>query len=183
MSKKKFQQIWASATDIGRRFGISAVEVHQRLQAAGLRDEHTRAPTEKAVAAGWAISTPLRDGTPHFMWNATKVSGLLRQGAQELDAREVAFEAFLRDVLALEREASETGSDKALYVYIDECLDAVRGTPAQFVASACWRLNVNERALEFCHLVDDRRREQTLASDGQAQEELSEPAPAPRQRG
>ena len=31
-------------------------------------------------------------------------------------------------------QAHAVRSDKALYVYIDECLDAVRGTPAQFGA-------------------------------------------------
>lgn len=182
MAKSRFRQNWASVTELGGRFGLTAMEVHQRLQAAGLRDEHARAPTEKALAAGWAISTPLRSGAPHFMWNATKVSGLLRQGSQELDAREVAFEAFLHAVLGLELQASETGSEEALYAYLDASLDTVRGTPPEFVASACWRLNVNERALEFCHLVDDKRREQPLAINGQAQEQSSDPAPAPRQR-
>ena len=73
MSKeKKFNQIWSNQTDLGKRFGLSAIAVGKLLVEEGLKDQKTKLATEKALNEGYAKSTPLKDGTPYFMWNIEK---------------------------------------------------------------------------------------------------------------
>ena len=68
MSKeKKFDQIWSNQTDLGKRFGLSAIAVGKLLVEEGLKDQKTKLATEKALNEGYAKSTPLKDGTPYFM--------------------------------------------------------------------------------------------------------------------
>ena len=64
-----FGNRYRSATEIGRSFGISAIALGKALDAAGLRDPVTRQPTPAALGAGFAVSPPLKDGPPHFMWD------------------------------------------------------------------------------------------------------------------
>ena len=68
MSKeKKFDQIWSNQTDLGKRFGLSAIAVGKLLVEEGLKDQKTKSATKKAQNEGYAKSTPLKDGTPYFM--------------------------------------------------------------------------------------------------------------------
>jgi len=73
MSKeKKFNQIWSNQTNLGKKFGLSAIAVGKILVKEGLKDQKTKSATEKALNEGYAKSTPLKDGTPYFMWNIEK---------------------------------------------------------------------------------------------------------------
>jgi len=150
-SNKKFSQEWSSATDIGREFGISAIAVNKQLCEAGLRNAAEKSLTARAIDEGWAKPTPLKDGTPHFMWNRPKVLGLLSQKRPRLSHAEVALEGFLRDILKLEEEAEETGIDKLLYFYIDAEVPGVRKLQpcAGSVRRVCDRLGIAARIEEI----------------------------------
>lgn len=75
--KKKFTQIWSNQTKIGERFGLSSIAVGKILSKYGLKDTITKLATKKALDDGYAKSTPLKDGTPYFMWNIQKIRFLL----------------------------------------------------------------------------------------------------------
>ena len=77
--KKKFSQIWSNQTDLGKKFGLSAIAVGKILIEHGLKDLQTKYATEKALTSGYAKSTPLKKGTPYFMWNYQMVKSLIQQ--------------------------------------------------------------------------------------------------------
>ncbi|HEY7358865.1 MAG TPA: hypothetical protein VH590_20420 [Ktedonobacterales bacterium] len=121
MSKRStFANTWVNQTELGKHFGISAVAVGKKLAELGLRGAD-RQPTEKAVAEGFCRSTPLKDGTPFFLWNKKKVSALLRSsGAQQLSQEDAEAYETARELIALDKEANETGIDKLFYIFLDE---------------------------------------------------------------
>ena len=88
MEKKgqhKFTDVWANQTTLGKRFGLSAIAMGKKLKELGLRAEDGN-PTAQALAGGYCTSTPLKDGTPFFMWNRRQVEELMRvHGYQRLD--------------------------------------------------------------------------------------------------
>ncbi len=50
MSKeKKFNQIWSNQTNLGKRFGLSAIAVGILFVEEGLKDQKTKSATEKAI--------------------------------------------------------------------------------------------------------------------------------------
>jgi hypothetical protein len=79
VSKKKFNQLWSNQTELGKRFGISAIAVGKLLIDAGLKDPTTKLATAKALEGEYAKATPLKDGTPYFMWSIGKVRMLIGQ--------------------------------------------------------------------------------------------------------
>jgi hypothetical protein len=92
MGKKrhqKFTDVWANQTALGKQFGLSAPAIGKKLKELGLRGEDGH-PTDRALAEGYCISTPLKDGTPFFMWNRRNTEELMRaHGYQQLNPREV----------------------------------------------------------------------------------------------
>ena len=92
MSKKKtkFSDIWVNQTTLGKQFGISALAMGKKLKELGLRSNETGTPTQEAIENGFCKSTPLKDGTPFFMWNKAKVAELMQvQGDEKLDDQEI----------------------------------------------------------------------------------------------
>lgn len=86
---QKFTDIWVNQTNLGKQFGLSAIAMGKKLKELGLRGEDTN-PTEQALAEDYCTSTPLKDGTPFFMWNRQKIEELMRvHGYQRLDQQEV----------------------------------------------------------------------------------------------
>jgi hypothetical protein len=74
MSKNNnFKNIWKNQKEIGLIYGKSAIAVGKALVELGLRDDKNKAPTEAALEQEIAKSTPLKDGTPFFLWNKDKV--------------------------------------------------------------------------------------------------------------
>jgi hypothetical protein len=71
-----FRDSWGNQTELGKRVGLSAVAVGKKLKELGLRDAHGAA-TDIALRDGYCKATPLKDGTPFFMWNIRKVMQLL----------------------------------------------------------------------------------------------------------
>jgi hypothetical protein len=92
MGKKrhqKFTDVWANQTNLGKQFGLSAIAMGKKLKELGLRGEDGN-PTVQALLEGYCILTPLKDGTPFFMWSRQKIKELLRaHGYQGLNPQEV----------------------------------------------------------------------------------------------
>ena len=88
-SRQKFTDVWANQTDLGKQFGLSAVAMGKKLKELGLRGEDSN-PTTLALGTGYCIPTPLKDGTPFYMWNRQQVEELMQaHGYQRLDPQEV----------------------------------------------------------------------------------------------
>jgi len=49
MSSKLFKKTWASQSNIGKKFGLSAIAIGKILLVHGLRDSETKLPTSKAI--------------------------------------------------------------------------------------------------------------------------------------
>jgi len=87
MSKeKKFTQMWSNQTNLGKKFGLSAIAVGKLLVGEGLKDPTTKLATKKALEEGYAKSTPLKDGTPYFMWSINKIRPLIEKDHQPLQS-------------------------------------------------------------------------------------------------
>lgn len=126
MSKKhkKFRDTWASQSQLGSHYGLPAIAVGKELIKAGLKDSETKQPTSNALSSGYAISTPLKDGTPFFMWNMKKVNAILSSDHQKLTATEFHVRNVQKALKNAERMANE-GQDKLAYIYLDSVYDDV----------------------------------------------------------
>ena len=123
-SKKKFNQMWSNQTDLGKKFGLSAIAVGKLLTEAGLKDPTTKLATKKAVDEGYANSTPLKDGTPYFMWNIDKVRPLIAKDHEPLSK----VDYWVNEVLEIHKEAQELdkkGQDKLACWMWDEAFEEV----------------------------------------------------------
>lgn len=110
---EEFADKWKNQTDIGKRFGLSSVAVGKILASMGLKDD--RNATQKALDEGYAKFTPLKDGTPFYMWNATKISDLIGVDHQRLTN----VEYWVNEILTKRKEinrlwSSESGADQKL---------------------------------------------------------------------
>lgn len=125
MSKrKKFNQIWSNQTNLGKRFGLSAIAVGKIFTETGLKDPKTKLATKKALDEGYAKDTPLKDGTPYFMWNIEKVRPLITKDHKPLNK----VEYWVNEVLAIGKEANrlaDKGQDKLGCIMIDCAFDNV----------------------------------------------------------
>lgn len=107
-------------TELGQHFGMSAVAIGKKLCEVGLRTEQ-KEPTERAKTEGYCRFTPMKDGTPFYLWNKEKVSTLLRErGMSQLSEIEVEARGTAQMLIDLQRQAEETGIDKLLYFAVDE---------------------------------------------------------------
>ena len=106
--------------ELGRHFGISAVAVGKKLAECGLRNEQ-KEPTDLALKEEYCHLAPMRDGTPFFLWNKEKVVELFRQaGMRQLSKQEVEARSTAVELIALAKEADESGIDKILYFFVGE---------------------------------------------------------------
>ena len=117
--RKGFRDNWASQTDIGKRYGMSAIAVGKVLAEHGLRDATTRLATPKALTDGWCVETPLQSGAMHYMWAIGKVRDLLGRDGHatitraEREANELI--ATIKHSVAL----SADGNDKLAFLQMD----------------------------------------------------------------
>lgn len=94
-NRQKWTDVWANQTTLGNHFGLSAPAMGKKLKELGLRGDDGL-PTERALAEGYCLSTPLKDGTPFFLWNrlhvrqAIQAHGYQMLNPQEITAREFA---------------------------------------------------------------------------------------------
>jgi hypothetical protein len=123
-NNKKFSQTWSNQTDLGKKFGISAIAVGKFLISVGLKDNETKLATKKALDNGYAKSTPLKDGTPYFMWNIDKVRSLISKDIQPLSK----VDYWVNEVQKTLDEAEELldeGNDKIGYMLADVAYEDV----------------------------------------------------------
>jgi hypothetical protein len=113
---QKFTDIWATQTNLGHYFQMSARALGQKLVELGLRqyDEIKReyVPTEKAITEGYCKSTPLKDGTPFYMWHKEKVEALLTAttGKKPLSKADAENRELALEIIKLERASESSNS-------------------------------------------------------------------------
>jgi len=140
---KRFRDIWANQTDLGKKYGLSAVAVGNLLKAAGLKDRATGDATPRALDEGFAVATPLQDGKPFFMWNVEKIGGLIAADHEPLSkvdywVREV------EDSLAHAETLFSEGHDKVAFLIVD---DLYAGVPKDVKAAV--KAEIERRRPDF----------------------------------
>jgi hypothetical protein len=121
---RTFARTWASQTDLGKRFGMSAIAVGKVLIDNGLKDPATKRATDTALRDGWCVSTPLKTGEPHYMWHVEKVKQLLSKGHTPLSKAEQMANDLIATIKAAERDIEE-GDDKLGYLALECAFDGV----------------------------------------------------------
>lgn len=105
--KQKFSDVWVNQTTLGKQFGLSAVAIGKKLKELGLRSFDGK-PTEQALSDEYCKSTPLKDGTPFFMWNKYKVAELMQtNGHQKLDSQEIKARELADDWVRINKQFQE----------------------------------------------------------------------------
>ncbi len=123
-NKRKFNDIWANQTDIGKLFGLSAIKVGEKLIEHGLKDKTTKKATDKAIEGGFAKETPLKDGTYFCMWNKQKTKFILSQEVKPLTTEE----RWMNEALQRKREIDaewDKGNDKIASLMMDSIYDDI----------------------------------------------------------
>ncbi len=126
MSKRRsnrFAAHWASQSQLGAPFGLSAIAVGRILAEAGLRDPTAKAPTDEALANGIAKSTPMRDGTAHYMWSREKTRHLFA-GCNHIHKAERYANELRKKRRQLQRMA-DAGDDKLAHMAYEALYDEV----------------------------------------------------------
>jgi hypothetical protein len=125
MSKKKgrnrWAKVWVSQTELGQEFGLSAVAVGKHLSALGLKDGSDASAA--ALANGFAVAAPLRNGIKNFRWNREHcIAALSEAGLQRLDhqaVREAKLDAEARAIVREIERLLDDGEDKMATLYWD----------------------------------------------------------------
>ncbi len=118
--KKKFSDIWVNQTNLGKHFGISSVAVGKKLMELGLRGIDKQ-PTKEALSREFCKLTPLKDGTPFYMWNKGKVLRLFQNsGLEQLPQEDMEALEITKNLIDLNKKAKETGIDKLFWMFIDD---------------------------------------------------------------
>ncbi len=122
--KRKFSATWATQTQLGNMFNLSAKEIGQKLNELELRiysiDQHKHIPTQSAINNGFCTSTPLKHGIPFYMWQREKVSLLLQEKFHlvPLSDADIEYRETALYLIETEKEADE-GYDKMYYLFFD----------------------------------------------------------------
>jgi len=106
-------QSWVTLTDLGRRYGLSAVSCGRVLSEAGLRDADGL-PNERAIREGMAFRRPEANANRSSLWHAERCASLFNGlGVRPLDdTRLVQQWAELLAALAEGSEAISTTPDQ-----------------------------------------------------------------------
>lgn len=120
--KKEFGNLWKNQTELGKRFGISAIAVGKILIEQGLKDG--KVATKRALDEGYATYTPLKDGTPFYLWNVEKVCQVIGQGHRHLTETEIWVNKVKATLMAAQ-EHLDRGEDKIGYMMADCAYDDV----------------------------------------------------------
>lgn len=143
MGQKKFNAIWSNQTNLGKSFGLSAIEIGKILKEHGLKDLETGKATQKALDYGYAKQTPLKNGTMFFMWHIQKVKQLISDTHEVLSK----IDYWTNQVKEIFKEAERLlnkGEDKMAYIMSDFAYDNV---PKKFLQKV--KTNIEKDILLF----------------------------------
>ena len=107
-------------TKLAELFGISSIKMGKELVKLGLREG--KDATESAIKQQYAIKTPLKDGTPFYMWNKQKVFELLKRDLKPATE----LEKWISKAKTLQEQIDRTdykGMDKMAWWAIDDLID------------------------------------------------------------
>ena len=116
----KFSKTWVNQTKLAELFGISRIKMGKELVKLGLREG--KDATESAIKQQYAIKTPLKDGTPFYMWNKQKVFELLKRDLKPATE----LEKWISKAKTLQEQIDRTdykGMDKMAWWAIDDLID------------------------------------------------------------
>ncbi len=153
--KRKFSEVWATQTQLGNMFNLSAKEIGQKLNELELRiysiDHHKHIPTQYAIDNGLCTSTPLKHGIPFYMWQREKVSLLLQEKFHlvPLSDSDIEYRETALYLIEAEKEADE-GYDKMYYLFFDTI------SPEDLPAIIAWSLIETRKSADpvYRRLVD-----------------------------
>ena len=98
------QNLWLTLTDLGRRFGISAVACGKLLSDAGMRDENGL-PNDVAIDEGYAYCRPDQNANRSTLWHLERCTELLQGlGLHAIDDQQLVVQ--WADLLAALEEGS-----------------------------------------------------------------------------
>ena len=98
------QNLWLTLTDLGRRFGISAVACGKLLSDAGMRDENGL-PNDVAIDGGYAYRRPDQNANRSTLWHLERCTELLQGlGLHAVDDQQLVVQ--WADLLAALEEGS-----------------------------------------------------------------------------
>ena len=116
-NKQKFADTWVNLTNLGKEYGFSAIKIGKKLKELGLRNQEGK-PTEKALSEGFAKFTPLKDGTPFYMWHKIKIAQLMRENdVKKLDDNEILAQDLAKEWIRINKLYEE-----AIYGFEEEGL-------------------------------------------------------------
>ena len=142
MSKKKnkWSKVWVSQTDIGHYYGLSAIKVGRVLTELGLKDK--AGATQRAIDGGFAVSTPLADGTQHWRWRKGKVLHAFDEyGLERVSKQDRAASRLKKEAASLFRQNKpmlEDGIDKFFWIEV-ECTREEGNDALADELEACYR--------------------------------------------
>jgi hypothetical protein len=132
-SKNNFKATWKNQKELGLIYGKSAIAVGNALIKLGLKDSSTKQPTQQALSEEIAKSTPLKDGTPFFLWHKAKacekldtLEGWTRQSQEQRDLQRLTSE-----YISLIREAERADDRGEHHVIVDGYWDEAQSVAKQ----------------------------------------------------
>ena len=105
--KLKFRDEFRTQTQLGELFGVSAITIGKILMECGLRDKTTKYATPKAIHERFAEFTPLKDGTPFYMWSERKVGPLIEQKYKRRSEEDIWYDRLKKDYIEIGNHCSD----------------------------------------------------------------------------
>lgn len=124
MKKKKFKNIWKNQTELGKLFGLSSVKIGKVLIEKGLKDKETKRATEKALKEEYAVFTPLKDGSPFYLWNIKKCKNLISTEIKPINQIDIYANDIKKKCKEIDKML-DRGEDKLGYMMLDCIYDEV----------------------------------------------------------
>lgn len=128
--KNKFARKYRSLTDLGNIFNLSAIAVGKIFSEIGLRNDDG-SPSDFSFEKGLVVSTPLKNGTPHFRWHFHKCRETMIKNGIKLDSS-FKIRKTLKSMLSIYRsEAMEMGGGIEYKFAIHEFFELIKELPVK----------------------------------------------------
>lgn len=109
---------YVNQTALGKMFDLSAIHIGKILIQEGFRDPITKQATKYAIDNGFAKSSPLKDGTPFYMWHTNKIKPFIIKHAVPLTEEQVQINK-VKDNCRAAHKLINGGQDKMAYFVYD----------------------------------------------------------------